>query len=208
MRKRIFPFFAILVFSVFSVSAFVSADDMKNELGNKVMDFTLEDVTTGKEHSLHKMLSKDGVNGAVLVFMSKNCPVSNACDERYVKLAEELKRDGILFVGINSNTTENVDEISESAKKMNYNFPVLKDWNNVIADQFDAQFTPHAYLISKEGVLLYKGRIDDNHRKPENVKERTLSNVVNEYSRGEDLSYNETKSVGCTIKRVKKYDSN
>ncbi len=57
---------------------------MKNELGHKVMDFTLEDVASGKEYSLHKLLSKDGVSGAVLVFMSKYYPVSNACDERYI----------------------------------------------------------------------------------------------------------------------------
>ncbi len=203
MKKKILPFFMVLVLSVFTGSVVADDGGMKNELGKKVMNFALEDVTTGKEHSLHDMLSMEGVNGAVLMFVSKNCPVSKACDERYVKLAKKFKRDGILFVGINSNKTENVDEIRDSAKEMGYNFPVLKDWNNVVADQFDAKFTPHAFLIDKKGVLIYKGRIDDNHRKADKVTENTLSHVVGEYSRGEALSYTETKSVGCTIKRVK-----
>ena len=89
------------------------------------------------------------------------------------------------------------------AKRTNYDFTVLKDWNNVIADRFDAQYTPHAYFVDKQGVLRYKGRIDDNHRRPQSVTENTLIDVVGEYLDGKELSVTETVSNGCTIKRVK-----
>ena len=137
------------------------------------------------------------------MFVSQQCPVSNACDERYVEMATKFKEDGILLIGINLNSTESIGIMKGHAEDNNYNFPVLKDWNNVIADRFGALFTPHAFFISKDAELIYRGRIDDNHRAPDRVKDTTLINAVGEYLVGNEISVKDTKSNGCDIKRVK-----
>ncbi|MFC1476941.1 redoxin domain-containing protein [candidate division KSB1 bacterium] len=201
--KKMFNICLIAVF-LLSMSAFaVAGDDDKYTLGNKVSDFSLKDIN-GTEHSLEGFLKDKTTKGVVFVFVSKNCPVSNACDARYKEMAPAFKEKGILFVGINSNKTESVEDIRMASDEREYNFPILKDWDNVIADRFGAEFTPHAYFIGSDGVLLYKGRIDDNHRNASKVQENTLSMVVDEYLSGKKLSYSETKSNGCTIKRVNK----
>jgi len=195
---------ALILLLAAGINTSVAGDkDEIYEIGEKVSDFKLKDIM-GKEHSLHEILKSDDINAVVFVFVSKNCPVSNACDERYMEMAGAFKEKGVFFAGINSNKTESVEDIREAAMERKYNFPVLKDWNNEIADRFGAEYTPHAFMIDNDGVLVYKGRIDDNHRSSEKVNEKTLQLVVNEYLMGKDLSYTETKSNGCTIKRVKK----
>ena len=43
-------------------------------------------------------------------------------------------------------------------------FPVLKDEQNRVADKYDAQVTPEAFVINSSGMVVYHGRIDDNRR--------------------------------------------
>ncbi|MFC1557286.1 redoxin domain-containing protein [candidate division KSB1 bacterium] len=201
MRKAIISTFIFVFLLSLNLVLVAGENDVIYEVGKKVTDFTLKDLD-GKEYSLHKLLKKDDVKGVVFMFTSIQCPVSNACDTRYKELAAQFQEKGIVFLAINSNKTESVEAIRSEHSKRNYNFPILKDWNNVIADRFGAEFTPHTYLVDKEGTLIYKGRIDDNHRRENMVKENTLGMVVDEYLGGKDLTYTETKSNGCTIKRV------
>ncbi|MFC1554930.1 redoxin domain-containing protein [candidate division KSB1 bacterium] len=189
-----------LVFLVFLAFLGFAGDGSYN-IGESVESFTLKSVDD-MEYSLDKML-KDSENGVVLVWQSINCPYSQACDVRYNELAAKLKEHGITFAAVNSNKTEPTGAIKAYAKKKNYSFPVLKDWNNIIADQFNAQATPQVFLIDKENKLRYRGRIDDNHKNASKVTEHTFMNVVGEFLEGKELSVTETKSIGCTLKRVK-----
>ena len=198
--KKIVTFGLILILAI-SLAAIAGAG-MNYELGKKVTELELRDLD-GNKFSLGETLGQEGVKGVVFMFVSRQCPVSKACDKRYVEMAARFKEDGILFVGINSNYTESIEQMKAHAKAKNYNFPVLKDWDNVIADRFGALYTPHTYFVDKEGTLLYRGRIDDNHRRARLVKETTLVNAVNEYLAGQELTIKETLSSGCSIKRVK-----
>ena len=71
-------------------------------IGTTLDDFTLPDAS-GKEHSLASLRGK---NGAVLIFIATQCPVSNAYNERMEKLAQDYKAKGINVIGINSNVAE------------------------------------------------------------------------------------------------------
>src|SRR6267143_1778550 len=71
-------------------------------IGTMIDDFKLPD-TDGAEHSLKSLTGK---NGAVLIFISVQCPVSNAYNERMEKLAQDYKAKGINVIGVNSNNTE------------------------------------------------------------------------------------------------------
>ena len=117
-------------------------------------------------------------------------------DERYIQHAKNFKKDGVLFVGVSSNFSDSIENLQDYAKKKKYNFPVLKDHNNIIADRFAARTTPHAFFIDKEGVLRYHGRIDDSLNDATKVTDATLENVVKEYLSGKELSVTQTKPGG------------
>ena len=80
-------------------------------IGSTIEDFTLPDADN-KDHSLKSLAGK---NGTVLLFISVQCPVSNAYNERMAKLAEDYKAKGIAVIGINSNVAEDAAAVKAHA---------------------------------------------------------------------------------------------
>lgn len=165
----------------------------------KVENFKLKDYN-GKEHQLSDFKDSKAI---VIMFIATQCPVSNDYNTRMVELYNDYKNKGIAFIGINSNKQESIDEIKEHAKKNKFEFTILKDDKNIIADKFEASVTPEIYVLNKNFEILYHGRIDDS-RKIENVKEKDLRKALDEILDGKDVSVKRTKAFGCTIKRVDK----
>jgi hypothetical protein len=120
-----------------------------------------------------------------------------------VNLYKEYHPKNVAFIGINSNKQEDIEEIKEHSQKHNFEFPVLKDWNNVIADQFEAGVTPEIYVLNSNFEELYHGRID-NSRRESDVKSQDLREALNEILAGRQVTNAENKAFGCTIKRVSK----
>jgi peroxiredoxin len=176
---------------------FAGKDGSQAKLDEKVPNFTLKDYT-GKEYSLYDYLGRKGV---VVMFIATQCPVSNAYNARMVNLFDLYSPKGIVFLAINSNKQESIEEIAEHSAKHGFQFPVLKDWKNVIADKFDAQVTPETYLIDSTGVLRYHGRIDDE-RVLSKVTRHDLRDALDAYLEGKPILRRDTKAFGCTIKRV------
>ena len=180
----------------FSMNA--GADTVK--MDKEVPNFTLKDATD-KEHSL-KDLSRDK-KVTVLMFISTQCPVSNAYNERIIALHNDYKDQGIQFIGINSNRNESVEEIVEHNKANKFSFLVLKDLKNEIADKFVAKRTPEVYLLDDKRILRYRGAIDNSQKNPEtHYLRETLALVVAGKEIPENLK--KTKAFGCTIKRVRR----
>jgi peroxiredoxin len=176
----------------------VAGEIKELKTGEEVPSFTLKN-HDGKEYSLKGMLKENKF--AVVMFISTECPVSNAYNERMVKLAEAYGKKGVAFTGINSNKAEAVADIAAHAKDKKFAFPVLKDEKNIIADRYGAMATPEVYLVDQKGALLYHGRIDDS-RKLESMKTSDLANALDAVLAGKPVPVAQTKAVGCSIKRV------
>lgn len=163
------------------------------------VDFTLNDLQ-GKKHSLSDF-SK--AKAAAVMFISTRCPVSNAYNERMETLHKKFKDKGIVFLGINSNKTETVDDAIAHAKENGFTFTILKDPGNKVADQLKASFTPEIYVFDGKRALVYHGRIDDS-RRGDNITSPDLKNALDAIAAGNPVPVKETKAFGCTIKRVSK----
>jgi peroxiredoxin len=170
----------------------MSADEPK-----KIENFTLEDVNGAK----HALTDYTAYKAIVLMFISTQCPVSNGYNTRMAALYNDYKDNGVVFLGINSNKAESIDEIRSHAKEHGLGFTILKDPDNKIADKLQANVTPEIYLLNPELELLYHGRIDDNSRGT-NITSQDLRTALNEMFAGKPVSVSRTKAFGCTIKRV------
>ena len=135
------------------------------------------------------------------MFISTECPVSNAYNERMEQLYESFRTKGIAIVGINANKEEDVKRIASHCKEHGFKFPVLKDEQNKIADAYGAQVTPETFVIDPEGKLLYHGRIDDS-KNIAKVKSADLADALTKLLAAKELTVTETKALGCTIKRI------
>ncbi|MBK9164522.1 MAG: thioredoxin family protein [Acidobacteria bacterium] len=195
MRRKLFLFvalFSLLAFNLTPVSA-----DGGIEIGQKIENFTLTGID-GKEHSMSSLMGK---NGAVLVWVSAQCPVVKAYNDRINAIAAEYEARGIRFIGINSNATESLEWVTSDAKEVGYKFPVLLDKGNVLADKLGATVTPEVYFVNKEGVLLYHGAID-NDRSGKNIQDHYLKTAFDAALGGKAIEKTRTNAFGCTIKRV------
>jgi peroxiredoxin len=166
-------------------------------IGTAIEDFTLTDID-GKNQSL---ASLKGKNGAVLIFISAQCPVSNAYNERMEALAKDFGQRGIAVIGINSNATETVEDVKTHAANQHFTFAVLKDSGNKIADKLGASRTPEAYLLDGNNKLVYHGRID-NSKDAAGVNSNDLRDAMELLLAGKPISKTTAMAFGCSIKRV------
>ena len=166
-------------------------------IGSTIVDFSLPD-TSGTAHSL---ASLKGKNGAVLIFIAVQCPVSNGYNERMEKLAQDYKARGVNVVGINANSTESAADVKNHAAKNNLTFPILKDNGSKVADLLGATRTPEAYFLDASNKLLYHGRID-NSRDITQVNSSELRDALEATLSGKPVPKTTASAFGCSIKRT------
>jgi peroxiredoxin len=166
-------------------------------IGAAIADFTLPD-TDGKEHSLNSL---KGEKGTVLIFISVQCPVSNAYNARMEKLAQDYKARGINVVGINSNVTEPAADVKAHAAGNHLTFAILKDPGNKIADTLGATKTPEAYFLDASNKLLYHGRLD-NSRDESQIVTSELRDALEAKLSGKAIAKTTANAFGCSIKRA------
>lgn len=166
-------------------------------IGAAAPDFQLTTID-GKPFTLSSA-AKDH-KAVVLMWISTQCPYSNAYNAQMKDLANAFASKGVLFVGINSNKTEDSAAVIAHAKANGHTFPIVKDPKNKVADLYDARRTPEVYVIDPEGKLRYHGRITENHEDPASSPD--LKNALDSFLAGKPIARTETKAFGCTIKRV------
>jgi peroxiredoxin len=166
-------------------------------IGAVITDFKLPDIS-GKDQALSALKGK---NGTVIIFISAQCPVVKAYNERMAKLAEDYSDRGINIVGINANSTETVDQMKAHATDYKLSFPMLHDKGNKIADMLGAQVTPEAFVLDANNKLVYHGRID-NSRNAANVTTSDLRDAIDAMLAGKPVTKTEVSAFGCSIKRA------
>jgi len=166
-------------------------------IGATIEEFTLPDVD-GRDHSLKSIKGK---NGTVLIFISVQCPVSNAYNERMEKLAADYKSKGISVIGVNANSSEDAGAVKAHATEKGLTFTILKDPGNKLADKLGATRTPEAYFLDSNNKLLYHGRID-NSQNPAAIESSDLRTALDAALAGKPIEKTEAKAFGCTIKRA------
>lgn len=187
----------ILVLSLILFAAvFMSVKILTIEPGDKAKDFSLSNY----DGKTYKLSDQKDASAIVIIFISTECPFVQAYNDRMKSLASEYQTKNVVFWGINSNKNESVDRVKEHNTEVGYNFPVLKDNDNKIADMFEASRTPEVFVMDKNLTVMYHGRIDDS-RLASDVKTTDLKNALDEILAGKEVTNKITKQFGCTIKR-------
>ena len=191
----------LILFTVLAVFAFVLGDNVgfakEIPIGGTIENFSLPDLD-GKTRSLDELKGK---NGAVIVFLSAQCPVVKSYNGRINQIAAEYAAKGITFIGINSNSTESLDWVKSNAAEVGYKFPVLVDKGNVLADKLGASVTPEVYYFDNKNVLKYWGAID-NDKSGEAITDNYLKSAFDASLTGKAVERSRAKAFGCSIKRV------
>ena len=86
------------------------------------------------------------------------------------------------------------------SKGWRMNFPYLLDESQEIAKKYEAVCTPDIYVYGKERKLLYRGRIDDNWEKADQVRKRDLKQAIDCILGSKKVPEEQIPSMGCSIK--------
>ena len=138
----------------------------------------------------------------LLVFFSIECPTSRIYADHLNRIHAEYAARGVTLIGVNANFNETPENISSFASTQHFEFAILKDVNNRLADLLDAQSTPHAYLFDVDSILIYRGEIDNGFGDPKETTSRGLWDAMDALLAGESIARPETRSLGCIIRRV------
>lgn len=169
------------------------------DIGAAAPDFRLTSID-GKSVSLSTETKTH--KAVVVMFIATKCPYSNAYNVRMKDLAAAYEKQGVLFVGINSNKSEPEDETRAHAREHGLVFPIAKDPGNKVADLYDAKHTPEVFVVTPDGKIRYHGRIDENSEDASRVKSPDLKNALDALLAGRPVAQAETRAFGCSIKRV------
>jgi peroxiredoxin len=183
-----------------TITVIAKEEPEKVKLDTVVKDFTLKDAE-GTDFTLYKLSEEKPVT--VVLFLATQCPIATDYAERIVNLVKAYDKKNVQFIGINSNKQEKVEEILAYSKKHGFEFPVLKDPENKIANYFGAIRTPEVFLLDAEHVLRYAGAIDNSPKEP---TKHYLQDALDLVISGKDIpkASKKTRAIGCTIKRVRK----
>lgn len=201
MKKILFSAFPVAAFAVMALAPI--GDPLPLGAPIPSPEVKMKDVS-GKEISLKEAKTKKGL---LVMFSCNTCPYVIKNQDRTNEVAKHALANGVGVAILNSNEAkrsddDSYDEMKAYAKNQGYNWYYLVDNNSAVADAFGAKRTPECFLFDGDGKLVYHGAIDDNPSDAGAVSRKHLVTAIDEMNAGKEISVKESKSVGCSIKRL------
>jgi peroxiredoxin len=145
------------------------------EWTNDQCPFVKKHYETGNMQDLQKAATADGVKW-ITINSSAPGRQGYVTDAEAIKIAEDLDADP---------TT------------------IIRDESGEIGKMYDAQTTPHMFVIDAEGTLVYAGAIDDNSSPRHSTVEGATNYVtaaLDSLKAGEAVEVSQTPPYGCGVK--------
>lgn len=182
--------------------AAVSLPAGKAEIDKPVANFAVTNVAANGP-STFRLSDHKGKRNVVLVWMSYNCSVTRAYEERLGKLLAQYStpNSDTVFVAVHANAPETNDRIKRYAQTTNFTGPVLDDKqkNPGLTEYFGARATPTVVIIDKKGVYRFKGRIDNNPgdvRGEDSSRKQFVINALSSIKSGKEIAVKTSPTPG------------
>jgi thiol-disulfide isomerase/thioredoxin len=166
------------------------------------LQFALRD-TEGIAHSPNEWAQARAV---VLYFVTTDCPLSNGYAPEMNRIEQAYAPRGVFFYAVQGDTTIPDEEVRRHAREFGYRFPALLDPRQVLAGHTGATVTPEAVVLSREGAVLYLGRIDnkveDFGKTRVEATEFDLRDALDAVLAGRPVAHPRTRALGCSITSI------
>ncbi|HET6821804.1 MAG TPA: redoxin domain-containing protein [Anaerolineales bacterium] len=164
------------------------------QLNESAPDFELPDLQ-GIPHSLSDFRGKI----VIINFWSAECPHSERTDRYLLPLLENWDGE-VVLLPVASNRNESVQMVREAAEARRVP-QVLIDSEHIVADLYGALTTPHVFVLDREGILRYRGAVDDITFRHRVATRFFLRDAVQALLDRQLPPLRETPAYGCTIVR-------
>jgi hypothetical protein len=156
------------------------------------------------EGAMHTLPMPGEAPATVVVWTCNHCPYALAWHDRIVAVARDYAGQGVRFLAVNSNDAEryprdSLDAMRERARAEDWPFPYLHDEGQEAARAWNAQVTPHLYVLDVDLRVRYEGAPDADHQDP-GLDAIWLREALDAVLAGESPAREASEPVGCSIK--------
>ena len=165
----------------------------------RIGDFSLLD-----QHGVFHQLSWYDDHEAVVLFVQGNgCPIVRNGAPTLKALRDEYASRNVAFFMLNPQPQDDRDSIAAEAQEFSYDFPILVDESQLVAESLGVDRTAEVFVIDpKTREVLYRGPIDDRlgyeSQKPKASK-HYLRDALDAALSGETIANTQVDSPGCLI---------
>lgn len=194
-----------LITSLFIAAALALPLSAAVENGQTAPGFTLSDMN-GQSVSLADYAGKT----VVLEWINPGCPfVRKFYDEQHMPAFQKAAAEmGVVWLAINSTSPSNGDYMTpevtrEWAGKHGFAATWLLDPEGTVGKAYGARTTPHMFIISPDGKVVYQGAIDSvRDAKPSSIDGATnyVMDALKALAAGKAVPDAQTRPYGCSVK--------
>jgi len=175
-------------------------------IGAMAPDFELPDL----DGKLVKLSSFRGKT-VVLEWFNPGCPFVKASHTKgsLVNTASRHIKEGVVWLAVNSGAPgkqgHGVEANRAGKETFKLEHPILLDESGQVGHAYGAAHTPHLFIVDAQGVLVYRGAIDNSpDAEGESPVGGKLVNYVDaalgDLKAGRAVATAETEAYGCSVK--------
>lgn len=146
-----------------------------------------------------------GANGTLVMFICNHCPYVIGAIDRINDVAKRLNPLGVGVIAISSNDVDShpadsFENMKLKATEWGLVFPYLWDETQEVARFYNAACTPDFFGLNGEGILKYRGRLDEGGRKVVPGARPELLEAMTMIAQTGEGPVEQWPSIGCSIK--------
>lgn len=149
------------------------------------------------------LADRSGGKAVVLLFIARDCPISNAYAPEIKRLIARYTPLRIAFYLVYPDPDTSPAAAKQHAKDYGYSCPVLLDPAHRLVRKAGATVTPEAAVFARGGRLLYRGRIDDLYlgfgQRRDHATRHDLRDALDAVLAGRPAATPKTQAIGCFI---------
>ena len=151
----------------------------------------------------HHLAEGEAAHVTALVFITTECPVAREFIPELNRLAAKFADQGVKFCGVIYQPSISRADAKKFQEEFKIEFPVLFDASGELAAALAPTRVPEAFVISTQGAVLYRGRIDDRYgevgKKRSEATTHEFADALTAALAGQPVAVAETTPVGCPL---------
>ncbi len=160
----------------------------------------------GLEGERYDPMRPEGV-ASVMIFVTVDCPISNAYAPEIQSILRDFADEPLDFYLVHVDPEVTVERARTHAADFSLSCAILMDPTQKLVSLVGATVTPEAVVIVGDGILAYRGRIDNWYgdlgaKRPLGATRHELRDALRAVLDGEPVPQARTEAVGCYIPEI------
>src|SRR5688500_1179672 len=140
---------------------------------------------------------------AVLLFLSTDCPISNALSPEINRIVADYTRRGVRFRIVHPDPSLSAQSARAHAREFGYTCPILLDDKRELVERLAPKVTPEAIVLAPGDAVAYRGRINDTYVDLGQTRaaptSHDLRNALDDHTPPTPGPDPQTSAIGCPI---------